>query len=526
MPMPIPHYQRGQKKDEACKALQRMVPELQPQYAPGGLAKTQWEIDNGYPHGYSWEYSPLHLAEHAADMESTPIPEELITPKPSRIAAIRQGIAHRQAARALGLSIQTPVNSPGKQSPEQAQRYEQSPLIHSSAASLHHNMPRSRIGTARERFMTSNNKGQLVVGIAAGIPSVTGQVPQNPGFEPFAELGRCSQHEVPRAVEEEPKQSLPDLKFAEDLEPDTTVVLERSKRKRRPSARARESLQYDLEMGQCAETTSEKLQGKKARPSKPKRKQAGEAKGSQGPEGPEDSQGGLKPTQETDTQEADTQEAAAAVTVPRVQTRGSLVHSYSAAQRPSLPVVIEVPRLEEEDQCQCTVQKPSQPGSEIPTTRDIQQKPCRRRNCRVRRLENYFGMLRGEQINTRPPPVSAAEWAWVADDAGFAVEAVKACYALSADWINTELLVPRQHQMGRDTAQAIIVSSGVEYTRIEHLHRSENGPVAERAEFAGVADTAAFAMHAVEASFAFAEGWAVDETDNEFEEQQSPSPAL
>lgn len=66
---------------------------------------------------------------------------------------------------------------------------------------------------------------------------------------------------------------------------------------------------------------------------------------------------------------------------------------------------------------------------------------------------------------------------------------------------------------------------GVEYTRIEHLHRSENGPIAERAEFAGVADTATFAMHAIEASFAFAEGWAVDETDNDSEEQQSP-PAL
>ncbi|OPB45553.1 hypothetical protein A0O28_0077630 [Trichoderma guizhouense] len=77
--------------------------------------------------------------------------------------------------------------------------------------------------------------------------------------------------------------------------------------------------------------------------------------------------------------------------------------------------------------------------------------------------------------------------------------------------------------MDRDTAQAIIVSAGVEYTRIEHTHRSENGPVAERAEFAGVADTATFAMHAVEASFAFAEGWDVDETDDESEEQQSSS---
>lgn len=163
------------------------------------------------------------------------------------------------------------------------------------------------------------------------------------------------------------------------------------------------------------------------------------------------------------------------------------------------------------------------PGSETSTTRDIRQRPCKRLNCKIRKSENYFGILRGEQISARPPPVSAAEWAWVADDARFAVEAVKACYALSADLINTELLVPRQHQMDRDTAQAMIVSAGVEYTRIEHAHRSENGPVAERAEFAGVADTATFAMHAVEASFAFAEGWDVDETDDESEEQQSSS---
>ena len=75
--------------------------------------------------------------------------------------------------------------------------------------------------------------------------------------------------------------------------------------------------------------------------------------------------------------------------------------------------------------------------------------------------------------------------------------------------------------MDRDTARAVIVSGGVEYTRIEHAHRSENGPVAERAEFAGVAETATFAMHAVEASFAFA---TVDETDDESEEQQLPAP--
>lgn len=52
MPMPIPPYQRHQKAEEATRSLRRMVPELQPQCAPGGLARTQWEIDHGYPCGY------------------------------------------------------------------------------------------------------------------------------------------------------------------------------------------------------------------------------------------------------------------------------------------------------------------------------------------------------------------------------------------------------------------------------------------------------------------------------------------
>ncbi|UKZ57003.1 hypothetical protein TrVGV298_010853 [Trichoderma virens] len=533
--MPIPQYQRQQKADEARGALKRLVPELQPQTAPGGLAKTQWEIDNGYPHGYSWEYIPLHLAEDAADMESSPIPEELRTQKSSRLTAIRHGILQRQDARAADPCAQTPETSPGQQSPEQAQRYEQSSPIQSSTAPLHNNVPRSRIGTARERFMTSNSKGQLVVGIAADIPSVTGQVPQNPGFiRQFAELGCCSQPEAPRAVEEEPEQSLPeDLKPAEGLEPDTNVVvLERSKRKRRPSARARESLQYALEMERCTETISEKLQGNKARPSKPKRK-AGETKGSKGSQGsqgsksPQDSQGGSKPTQEADAKEAAAAGTAAAartaVTLPRVQTRSSLARSYAAAEvyEPSLPVVIEAPRLEGEDQCQCIVPEPGQSESEISTACDIQQRPCRRRNCRIRRSENHFGMMRGEHINARPPPVSAAECAWAAEDAEFAVEAVQACYALTADRTNTELPVPRQHQIDQDVAQAAIVSREAEYTRIERLHRSENGPIARIAEFAGVTDTAIFAIHAIEASIAFQELWSDLETDDESEEQQS-----
>ncbi|UKZ82739.1 hypothetical protein TrVFT333_010535 [Trichoderma virens FT-333] len=185
--MPIPQYQRQQKADEARGALKRLVPELQPQTAPGGLAKTQWEIDNGYPHGYSWEYIPLHLAEDAADMESSPIPEELRTQKSYRLTALRHGILQRQDARAAGPCAQTPETSRAS-----------SPL--------------SKL-------------------------KVTGQVPQNPGFiRQFAELGCCSQPEAPRAVEEEPEQSLPeDLKPAEGLEPETNVVVSKGTKRGRPS---------------------------------------------------------------------------------------------------------------------------------------------------------------------------------------------------------------------------------------------------------------------------------------------------
>ncbi|KAL7929377.1 hypothetical protein V8C35DRAFT_325223 [Trichoderma chlorosporum] len=529
MPMPIPGYQRQEKRQEAHRALKRMVPELQPQTAPGGLAKTQWEIDNGYPHGYNWEYTPLHHAEDAADMEPSLVPEELTTQKRSRIANVQRGIIQRQVAKANGTSDQTPLNSPGRQSPEQGQRYEESSPTQSSVTPLRNNAPRSRIGTARERFMTSNSKGQLMVGIVADIPSVTGETPQNPGFvRQFAELGCCSQPEVQRAAEGEPESELPDLNPAEDLEPDANVMLERSKRKRRPSARARESLQYAMEMEQCAETNSEKLQGKKARPPKPKRRQADEAKDCQSPQGPKGSKGsqgsqgsqgsedGSKPAQETDAKER----GKTAVTAPRVQTRGSLADSYAAAQEPPLPVVTEVTRLEEEDQCNCILQRPGESGSEMSTDYDIQQRPCRRRNCKIRRLECHFGMLRGEQINTRPPPVAVAEYAWAADEAGFAVEAVRACYALTADRINTELLVPRHNQMDLGTARTTIISAHDEYSQIERLHRSENGPIAEKAGFAGVTDTATFAVHAIEASAVCTGALVIDEADDGLDKRQ------
>lgn len=137
-------------------------------------------------------------------------------------------------------------------------------------------------------------------------------------------------------------------------------------------------------------------------------------------------------------------------------------------------------------------------------------------------------MFKSQELNACPPPVSAAHCAWSADVAGFAVEAVQASYALTADRINPDLPVPRQHHMDRDTIQATIASMEAEYTLVECLRRAENGPVAERAEFAGVTDTATFAIHATQAFFAFEEVQAVQEPDDvpEEEEEQQPQPAL
>ncbi|KAH6605438.1 hypothetical protein Trco_007145 [Trichoderma cornu-damae] len=88
------------------------------------------------------------------------------------------------------------------------------------------------------------------------------------------------------------------------------------------------------------------------------------------------------------------------------------------------------------------------------------------------------------------------------DVAGFAVEAVQACYALKADRVNPNSLVPRHLQMDRDTIQATLASMEAEYARMERQLRGETGPNAERAEFAGVTDSATFAIHATEASVA------------------------
>jgi hypothetical protein len=173
--------------------------------------------------------------------------------------------------------------------------------------------------------MTSNDKGQLMVGMAADLPSVAAQVPQNPGFtRQLAEEGCRGQPEVPRrAVEAEPAH-LPDLRSAEDIEPDSiSFASERSKRTRRPSARVREYLQYALEMAQSTETVPEKPRGRKARPSRSKRKQEDEDEDEDEGEGNnENTHYGFQSTQETGTEA----QAAAELVGFSSHTGSDLVH--------------------------------------------------------------------------------------------------------------------------------------------------------------------------------------------------------
>lgn len=349
-----------------------------------------------------------------------------------------------------------------------------------------------------------------MVGMAVDLSKLADRAPQNPGYtrQP-AEQGYRRQPEVPRrAVEAEPAH-LPNLRPAEAFGPDESPTLQRSKRSRRLSARARESLQYALELEEDTETASDKPRAKKARTSRSKKQQ-------------EDGD-----VQAGSSKEEDGAPAAAGVISLPPEHRGVLTHpnasqvsilplpkatanptSFNTAKTVSPPIANEVPIAETE---------PGQSGSEASTTTSTQQRSSKKRVGANQKSEKFFGMYKTQELNACPPPVSTIHCAWSADEANFAVEAVQACYALTADRINPDALVPRNLQMNRDTIQATLASMEAEYTRIERRLRGENGPNAERAEFAGVADSATFAIHATEASFAFEEVEVVPELDTAME---------
>ena len=291
-------------------------------------------------------------------METDPTPEELVNPQPSRVAALRETLTQRQGARAAAASSSA-QSSADDSAGQEAERYEQTSSTPSSAALLHNSAPRSRIGTARERFMTSNDRGQLMVGIVSDMSLAAGQDPQNPGLATqLAEEGFPGQPEVPiGAVEGEPVSSLPNLDPTEILEPGDNVVApkQRSRRARRPSARALESLQLALELEQNAETIPEKPKERKTGRTSRKEQQGAQDEGPQSAQDAQSAQdspeedgiaevardapvahGGPEPAKEVGAQEAAATAAAGAaaptapIVVPRM--RGSLVRPTATAR--------------------------------------------------------------------------------------------------------------------------------------------------------------------------------------------------
>lgn len=223
------------------------------------------------------------LTDYTADMQS--IPEEIVLKKSCHASISLQAITEEPSSLTTSHFASQTSDFSMRHQTERYENYSSlcfntskyhSPAAYASALAGKRNVSRPRIGAARSRFMTSNDKGQLMVGMTADPSSAASQASQNPRFtrQPAEGVFR-TQLEVPgRAAEAEPA-NIPDLRLAGDFESENfAFALGRSQRARRPSARARESLQYALEMAQSTEITPEKSRGKKARCSRSSRKQA------------------------------------------------------------------------------------------------------------------------------------------------------------------------------------------------------------------------------------------------------------
>lgn len=217
------------------------------------------------------------------------VPEKQGQKKRSRASTSKRANAGVSGSQASGQKSDVPVG--------QTERYEShhsslcfdkskyhSPAAFAAALAGKRNASQPRIGAARSRFMTSNDKGQLMVGMASDSSSAAAHVHQNPGHTGLPAEGVFrTQFEVPRQAMETEPAIIPDLSLSDDSEREpqnaAASVLERNQRTRRPSARARESLQYALDMGQSTEITPDKSRGKKAHCARSDRKQADQDQG-------------------------------------------------------------------------------------------------------------------------------------------------------------------------------------------------------------------------------------------------------
>ncbi|KAM0514532.1 hypothetical protein ACHAPE_006827 [Trichoderma viride] len=499
------HYETEHVMGETLKSLKNLIPELKPQYVSGVLAKTRWEYDNGYPMEHVANYD---LTGYTAEMQYIP---EQVHKKSSRGPASLRSIARKSSSQASGhFAGQKSDLSKGQPVRHQTERYENhpslrfdkskylSPAAFAAALAGKRNASKPRVGAAQSRFMTSNDKGQLMVGMAADTSLAAGQTFQNPRPTGLPAEGVFrAQFEVSmQAMEEEPAD-IPHLRFAEDFgAQDTTSALERNQRARRPSARARESLQLAMEMAQSTEITPEKSRGKKAQCSRSSRKQADqvEDEGERGGENDGKSSYLSWPAQET---RIEAPAAAAELIGFCIRQGNDLVHMNNP-KLPSWPgFVHKAPTPEIGSKRQ--LEEPGHSGSETSTTVGAQQGRPRKRQ--KGRSDKIFGLLKTQELNSCPPPVSAIHCAWSAEVAEFAVVAEQAYYALRADHINPVAQVPEHLQMSLGEIQATLMSKEAEYRRAEDMLQGVNGPTARRAELAGVADSATFAIYASKASF-------------------------
>lgn len=226
------------------------------------------------------------LTGYTAEMQYIP---EQVHKKSSRGPASLRSIAGKSSSQVSGHFAGHKFDlSKGQPVHHQTARYENhpslrfdkskyvSPAAFAAALAGKRNASKPRVGAAQSRFMTSNDKGQLMVGMAADTSSAAGQTFQNPrptGL-PAEGVFRTQFEMSMQAMDGEPAD-IPDLRFAEDFEAqNNTSALERNQRARRPSARARESLQLAMEMAQSTEITPEKPRGKKVQFSRSSRNQA------------------------------------------------------------------------------------------------------------------------------------------------------------------------------------------------------------------------------------------------------------
>lgn len=385
------------------------------------------------------QVADYNLTGYTAEMQY--IPKGQVHKKSFRASASLRTIAGKtssQASRHLtGQNFDLSEDQPVR---HQTERYENYPSLcfnkskyHSPAASAaalagKRNVSKPRIGAAQSRFMTSNDKGQLMVGTAADTPSAAGQTFQNPRSTRLPAEGVFrTQFEVPsRAMEAEPA-SFPDLRSEEDFgAQNATSALERNQRARRPSARARESLQVALEMAQSTEITPDKSRGKKGQCSRSSKKQADhvEDEREKGDENDGKSSHPMPwPAQDT---RVEAPAAAAELIGFCIRQGNDLVHLNNpklvsippmcqatgtfevilTLEQPSWPgLVHKTPTPEVGSKHQLVFEEPSHSESETSATVGGQQGRPRKRQ--KGRSDKIFGLLKTQELNPCPPPVSA-----------------------------------------------------------------------------------------------------------------------